>query len=128
MLPLIVVIAQLSSAQVDSIKADYQKLPPAAVEAKKVETPPPDANKIDVSAKVRSASFGHKTWLVVSPDGTQFWVEYGRSTNRPGALFGPFPVTGSAAAGAATGKPAPAKAEPAPATGDAKAPVPAAKP
>jgi hypothetical protein len=93
MWPLIVIIAQLSTAQIEAVKAAYHKLPAADVEAKKTEAQPPkDAQRIDVSERMRSASFGHKTWLVVTSDGTQFWIEYGRSTNRPGGLYGPFPV------------------------------------
>jgi hypothetical protein len=92
MLPLVVIVAQLSAAQIDAAKATYGKLAPAEVEAKKLDVPPADAQKIDVSSRIRSASFGHKTWLVLAPDGTRFWIEWGKSTNRPGALFGPFPI------------------------------------
>jgi len=70
----------------------YHKLTSHEVEAKPATTPP-DADKlerIDVSEQVRSASFGHKTTLLV--DGDRFYVEYGRSTNRPKRLYGPFPV------------------------------------
>jgi hypothetical protein len=89
---LILIVAQLTAAQVDAAKATYKNLPPAEVEAKKIDAPPADAKRVDVSAKIRSASFGHKTWLLIAPDGTRYWVEYGRSTNAPGALFGPFPL------------------------------------
>jgi len=90
----IVVFAQLSAAQVDAVKAAYQKLAGTEIEAHKAAgaPPPKDAQRIDVSARIRSASFGHKTYLLVTADGTQFWVEYGPSTNRPGALYGPFAV------------------------------------
>ncbi len=97
--PILVLLAQLGAAPVPVQKA-YQKLTSAEIAAKKVkkDKPPKDAQRIDVSARIRSASFGHKTWLLVAPDGTQFWVEYGRSTNRPGGTFGPFSVAPVAAA------------------------------
>jgi len=101
----VVVMAQLSSAQIADVKASYQKLAPAEVEAKKLDAPPADAEKIDVSTRIRSTSFGHKTWLVVSPDGTRFWIEWGKSTNRPGALFGPFPIVGASGGKAGAEKP-----------------------
>jgi len=90
--PLIVLIAQLSAAPAP-VQHAYQKLTPADMEAKKTTAKPPkDAHKIDVSSKIRSASFGHKTWLWVAKDGKEFWVEYGRSTNTKAALYGPFSV------------------------------------
>ena len=59
--PVIVLIAQLGAAPAPVQKA-YQKLAPAELEAKKTTAKPPkDAHRIDVSAKIRSASFGHKT-------------------------------------------------------------------
>lgn len=92
MISLIVIVAQLSTAQLEAAKTTYHQLPPADVEAKKLDAPPADAKRIDVSGKIRSTSFGHKTWLLVAPDGTRFWVEWSKSTNRPGALFGPFAI------------------------------------
>jgi len=65
--------------------------------------PPADAQKIDVSSRIRSTSFGHKTWLVLAPDGTRFWIEWGKSTNRPGALFGPFSIAASGGTGGSGG-------------------------
>lgn len=95
--PLIVLVAQLAAAPAPVQRA-YQKLTPAQMEAKKTTAAPPkDAQRIDVSAKIRSASFGHKTWLWVAKDGKQFWVEYGRSTNTPAAMYGPFAVDDPAA-------------------------------
>jgi hypothetical protein len=56
--------------------------------------------RIDVTPRMRSASFGHTTTLIVpvpSADAgaapTQFWVQYGASTNAPARLFGPFSLT-----------------------------------
>jgi hypothetical protein len=93
MWPLVVLIAQLTAAQVDAAKAAYHALGAKAVEAHQAAgKPPADAQKIDVSARFRSASFGHTTWLWVTPDGGRFWIEYGASTNRPGGLYGPFAV------------------------------------
>lgn len=103
MFSIIVLIAQLASAPGPVQKA-YQKLTPAELEAKKIVEPPKDATRIDVSAKIRSASFGHKTWLIIAPGGKQFWIEYGPSTNSKAALFGPFsvePATGATPSGAA---------------------------
>jgi hypothetical protein len=98
--PIVVLIAQLSAAPAP-VQAAYQKLTPQELQAKKTtKKPPKDARRIDVSAKIRSASFGHKTWLWVASDGKQYWVEYGRSTNTPAALYGPFTV--EAAAGSPT--------------------------
>ncbi len=99
MWPVIVIIAQLTAAQQSAVKAEYHKLPSAEIEKHVATTdkPPKDAHKIDVSARIRSASFGHRTWLLVAPDGKRFWVEYGPSTNRPGGLYGPFTVEEPAA-------------------------------
>ena len=91
----IVLFAQLASAPVP-VQNAYKKLTSAQIDAKKIEEPPKDAKKIDISSRIRSASFGHKTWLIIAPDGKQFWVEYGASTNKPGALYGPFAVDSAA--------------------------------
>src|SRR3954462_14705267 len=89
---IIVLVAQLSAAPTP-VQHAYQKQTRAEREAKKTTVKPPrSAHRIDVSPKIRSASFGHQTWLWVSKDGKQFWVEYGRSTNTPAALYGPFSV------------------------------------
>ncbi len=90
--PIVVLIAQLSAAPAP-VQQAYQKLTAQELQAKKTKKKPPkDAHRIDVSAKIRSASFGHQTWLWVVPDGKEFWVEYGRSTNTPAAMYGPFAV------------------------------------
>jgi len=103
--PIVVLIAQLSAAPAP-VQAAYQKLTPQELQAKKTtQKPPKDARRIDVSAKIRSASFGHKTWLWVAPGGKEFWVEYGRSTNTLAALYGPFTV-GEASANAPATPPA----------------------
>jgi hypothetical protein len=95
--PIIVLVAQLAAAPAPVQRA-YQKLTTAERTAKQTtDKPPKSAQRIDVSARIRSASFGHKTWLWVSEDGKEFWVEYGRSTNTPAALFGPFSVDSPAA-------------------------------
>jgi hypothetical protein len=92
----IVLILQLTTVQLDAAQAAYHKLPAKEITAHKATTAPPsDARRIDVSERIRSASFGHKTWLLVGPDGKQFWVEYGRSTNTPAAMYGPFPIAGN---------------------------------
>ena len=95
--PLIVLVAQLATAPA-SVREAYQKLTSAEIEAKKTtHEPPADARKLDVSSRIRSTSFGHKTWLFVAADGEQFWIEHGASTNRPGATYGPFAVARKAA-------------------------------
>jgi soluble cytochrome b562 len=97
MWPIIVIIAQLTAAQLDAAKASYHQMAATDVEAHKAaDKPPKNAHKVDVSPRMKSASFGHKTWLVITADGAQFWVEYGKSTNAPAALYGPFAVTAPA--------------------------------
>ncbi len=97
MWPIVVIVAQLATAQVDAVKAAYRKLSSTEIETHAATTPPPkDAQRIDVSERIRSASFGHRTWLLVAPDGARFWVEYGPSTNRPGGTYGPFTVAAGA--------------------------------
>ena len=95
--PIVVLIAQLSAAPAP-VQQAYQKLSSTEIEAHKTtKKPPADATRLDVSPKMRSASFGHKTWLIVAKDAKEFWVEYGRSTNTPAGLFGPFKVEGEPA-------------------------------
>jgi hypothetical protein len=58
--------------------------------------------RIDASDRIRSISFGHTTTLLIpagivghpaSPNrASEFYVEYGASTNAPGAIFGPFQI------------------------------------
>jgi hypothetical protein len=85
MFAMIVLIAQLASAP-GPVQAAYKKLTAAEIDSHPVKQPPKDSRKIDVSAKIRSASFGHKTWLIIAPDGKEFWIENGPSTNKPGGL------------------------------------------
>jgi hypothetical protein len=94
--------AALPPEQEAAVRAAYEKLGSAGVESKPAATLPKRMrfHRIDVSEHMRSASFGHKTMLIVPvqrADGgavapTQFWVEYGASTNNAARLFGPFPV------------------------------------
>ncbi len=86
--------SQLRAPQRDAVLASWRALTPETVEARKLEALPQGLvfERIDVSEQIRSASFGHTTTLLVPPGGKQFYVEYGRSTNRPGGFFGPFPV------------------------------------
>ncbi|HEY2744233.1 MAG TPA: hypothetical protein VGL86_06410 [Polyangia bacterium] len=97
MLATIVLFAQLASAPVP-VQNAYKKLTSAEIDSHPVKPPPKDAKKIDVSARIRSASFGHKTWILIAPDGKEFWIENGPSTNKPGGTYGPFPVDSAAAA------------------------------
>jgi hypothetical protein len=91
--------AGLDQRQIDCVRAAYAKLDSAAIEAKPAASPPHAAEvaRIDVSEGMRSASFGHTTTLLVPVPANdeapkEFWVQYGRSTNAPARLFGPFPV------------------------------------
>jgi hypothetical protein len=88
---------QLPAPQAAAVKEHYQQLGSAAVEAKPCDAIPPGiaVARVDASSRIRSASFGHPTTLVVEvPRGggrpSRYWVEYGRSTNHPPALYGPF--------------------------------------
>lgn len=117
---MIVIVASLSEAQIAAAKASYQQLTDTTEHVAK-KKPPKHAEKIDVSSRMRSASFGHKTWLHVAPDGSEFWVEFGGSTNKPGGLYGPFPVIKGAGEGTAA---PPAEHAPPPGPGEPGAPKP----
>ncbi len=83
----------LSQAQRDAVVGAYRALAPADVQARPIAAAPAGTlERIDVSDKIRSASFGHTTTLLVPPDGKRFWVEYGKSTNHPASWYGPFTV------------------------------------
>ena len=93
--------ATLDPAEADRVRAAYEKLGGVAIEAKPAAALPEGAEfaRIDVTPRMRSASFGHTTTLIVpvpSADAgggpIQFWVQYGKSTNAPSRLFGPFPL------------------------------------
>lgn len=78
-----------------AVIAAYHTLAPADIESHPIDSVPKgEMDKVDVSAKVRSASFGHTTTLLIPkhpPVGpTLFYVQYGRSTNSAAATFGPF--------------------------------------
>src|SRR5437660_1781452 len=97
MWPIIVILAQLSVAQINAAKAAYHKLTPTDLEGHKAVAPAPKtAQRVEVSERMRSASFGQRKFLLVTEDGRQFWVEFFPSTNRPGSLYGPFEVTPAA--------------------------------
>jgi len=92
--------ATLDPAEADRVRAAYEKLGGVAIEAKPAAALPEGAEfaRIDVTPRMRSASFGHTTTLIVPVPSTagaaptQFWVQYGKSTNAPSRLFGPFPL------------------------------------
>jgi hypothetical protein len=94
--------ASLDAAQIEAVRAAYKALASADIEARPAAALPADFDyeRIDVSSRMRSASFGHTTTLLVAvpraagdkPSPSEFWVEYGKSTNFPARLFGPFPV------------------------------------
>ena len=91
----ILAAGDLSAAQISKIKEQYQALGSEAIESKPAQPIPADAKveRVDASERIRSASFGHKTTLVVElPAARRYWVEYGKSTNHPAALYGPFEV------------------------------------
>jgi hypothetical protein len=88
---------ELGRDQREAVIKAYRAMTPEQIEAKKVEAAPAHITfaRVDVSARMRSASFGHTTTLLVPEGAREFWVEYGRSTNHPAELFGPFPVAPS---------------------------------
>ena len=90
-----ILAAAVSPDQIAAVKEHYLTLGSVAIEAKPAAAPP-EASKVmrvDASQKIRSASFGHKTTLLVdTAQPTRYWVEYGKSTNTPAALYGPFDV------------------------------------
>jgi hypothetical protein len=89
----------LSPAQIAAVKDHYNTHGTAGTEAKSPDSIPAGVavQRIDVSLRIRSASFGHATILIVElpkagQPPTRYWVEYGRSTNTPAALYGPFTI------------------------------------
>ena len=83
----------LTPDQVSAVREHYLTLGSEAIEAKPAAASPEPAKvmRVDASQHIRSASFGHKTTLLVDlAQPTHYWVEYGKSTNRPAALYGPF--------------------------------------
>ena len=87
--------AEASQSADDSYLAAYNALKPGEIESKKIDAlPQVESKRIEVKQRVRSASFGHKISLVVPITNGQpkreYYVEYGRSTNRPAEQFGPF--------------------------------------
>ena len=75
----------------------YRSLPKAEIRKHRIEGLPAGSHfeRVDVSERFRSASFGHRTTLLVTPERSgEFYVEIGRSTNDPGGLFGPFRLPG----------------------------------
>jgi hypothetical protein len=85
---------ELSKEKERAVIAAYHALKAPEPESKKIEKLPEheEFTRIDVSERVRSASFGHRTWLLVPPHARHFYVEFGKSTNTPAGLFGPFDV------------------------------------
>ncbi len=85
---------ELSKEQERAVLAAYHALKAPEPQSKKIEKLPDNEPlaKIDVSDRIRSASFGHRTWLWVPAHARHYYVEYGPSTNTPPALFGPFAV------------------------------------
>ena len=91
--------AAQAEPRLDAVRAAYHRLDPEERERKRIEALPAgvDFERIDATPRIRSASFGHKVTLLLprAADGgtaAEFYVEHGRSTNRPGAWFGPFPI------------------------------------
>jgi hypothetical protein len=87
--------AEVGSKADDSYRAAYKALKSEELEAKLIDKlPDTPFREIDVSERMRSASFGHSTKLLVPTKEGQtkreFFVQYGRSTNRPARTFGPF--------------------------------------
>jgi hypothetical protein len=85
---------ELAKDKEQAVIAAYHSLNDAQLQSKKIEKLPEHEEfaRIDVTPRLRSASFGHATWLLVPPHARHFYVEFGKSTNTPPALFGPFDV------------------------------------
>jgi len=86
---------KLSPDEAAAVKQSYLQLGSVAIEQKPCEALPSGVNvvRVDASSRIRSASFGHSTTLLVDADAPKrYWVEYGRSTNHPAALYGPFEI------------------------------------
>jgi hypothetical protein len=92
----------LTAAKRKQVETAYHALAKQDLEKQKVDALPTNLLfvRVDVSEKIRSASFGHTTTLLV-PAGevahptdpnaaTEFYIEYGKSTNAPIRWFGPF--------------------------------------
>ncbi|HEY7957335.1 MAG TPA: hypothetical protein VII38_18640 [Polyangia bacterium] len=84
----------LTPKQREQAIKSYHALAPEVMRASKIEKLPNGlaVARVDVSARMRSASFGHTTTLLVPAGATSFYVELGRSTNAPSSLYGPFPI------------------------------------
>jgi hypothetical protein len=99
----------LTDEKKEHILKAYHALLAAELTSKKVVALPAGRQfvKIDASDRIRSASFGHTTTVLV-PTGlpgkhedpnhaTEFYVEHGRSTNAPASTYGPFKLNPPAA-------------------------------
>ena len=78
-----------------SVRRAYGALPAAELLHKRLPHKPTSRRgftEVDVSEKMRSASFGHTTSLLIPRTAAPsvFYVHHGRSTNAPEAYFGPF--------------------------------------
>jgi hypothetical protein len=100
---LLALLALVSTAAPEATKSDaalaaFHAMTAEQVEAKPAAKAPVGKGwvKVDASQKVRSASFGHATTLLVSE--REFYVEYGKSTNGAAKSFGPFELGGKKAA------------------------------
>ena len=86
---------KLSPDEAAAVKQSYLQLGSVAIERKPCDAIPKDVSvvRVDASSRIRSASFGHSTTLLVDANAPKrYWVEYGRSTNHAAALYGPFEV------------------------------------
>lgn len=79
----------------DAAIAAYRRLTGDAIEARRIDALPAGLAtvRVDVSPTHRSTSFGHTITLLVPPTGNELYVEYGKSTNTPAGVFGPFALT-----------------------------------
>jgi hypothetical protein len=89
-----------SSLEPAQVVAAYHALTPQQLAARPgAKVPSGTWERVDVSDRIRSASFGHTTTLAYRKAEGVFYVEYGRSTNTPAQTFGPFSVQRAADAG-----------------------------
>ena len=102
----------LTTGEEEAVVAAYHALKSPEPQSRKIDQlPEGELQRIEVSERIRSASFGHRTWLLVPAGGKRFYVEYGRSTNTPAAFFGPFDVAPAAPAPTRSNGPPPGKTQ-----------------
>ena len=86
----------LTDVQRAAALSAYKGLIPDAILAKPIKALPNGAAFASINpeqGRFRSASFGRSVTLLVSDNAKQFYVQYGRSTNSPAGIYGPFALS-----------------------------------